>query len=667
MNQPRGLTIRSFVICVVALFLMAAWIEYEVLYSAGGPLAENSPPNSVVGVVLLVLGISAVLYKLRRALRLATPELVVIYSALVLAAPLMTQGLWHRFFGLINGIPHHQDFKSYQSLPPMLWPHGPNLLGADSESPVVLSNNATHEFSVPRTAGLVPGEAHLFSMLVKATGLTKGAAVYVNLRADAGPERPLLIRGDNTTPSLANPDSFECVGAGPVAIPLELQDRLVLVIGIRGEGVVTVRQPEFINIEAVEAAYTGRQVVRESQLAALPANQRNATVVRPDNLFSLAGVKYLVTGFIPVRQWVRPAVAWSILIGGLFAGFLAVNVLMRKQWVEHERFTFPLTILPKTLFATETDAQGRMYLSIFRNRIMWVGFGIGLFLALLKGLHYYFPALPSPDPGTINFSSYVSSPVMKAFLANVGIGQGGHGFGLALVLVSIALLIETDILFSLWSMYLLFQLWHFGGKAFNFTRYAGYPWEFQQAMGAFIMYAILAVFVGRHHLANVGRILLRRQPDPGSEIMSYRAAMLLLVAAILSIVGWGVWTKMGAGAALLFFWLHVYLRRHRQQSPRGMRRAVCLPDAVLRDAVCGRDWGVCGVQSDRHVGGHDCGGVHVYLLLSADRAGADRDDRAGPAFPGPAARHRQRVGHWAGGCAIDWRIRGAVLGVRLRG
>ena len=34
----------------------------------------------------------------------------------------MTQGMWHRMFGLLAAIPHNQDFKSYESLPPMLWP-----------------------------------------------------------------------------------------------------------------------------------------------------------------------------------------------------------------------------------------------------------------------------------------------------------------------------------------------------------------------------------------------------------------------------------------------------------------------------------------------------------------------------------------------------------------
>ncbi len=57
-----------------------------------------------------------------------TAELVVVYSALLVAAPLMTQGMWHRMFGLLAAFPHHQNFKAYQSLPTMLWPHGTNLI-----------------------------------------------------------------------------------------------------------------------------------------------------------------------------------------------------------------------------------------------------------------------------------------------------------------------------------------------------------------------------------------------------------------------------------------------------------------------------------------------------------------------------------------------------------
>ncbi|MCG3147201.1 MAG: hypothetical protein PCFJNLEI_00639 [Verrucomicrobiae bacterium] len=578
----RGVTLRSVVIAIVAMFVMGIWIEYEELYCAGGPLAENSPPNSAVGVIWALLIIGGLLYKVRKSFRLVTAELVVIYSALILSAPLMTQGLWHRIFGLVTSIPHHQDFKSYESLPPMLWPHGDNLIAngrfenelADftASAPQQLgwteldwknrrwkvpvlrnTDNAAeratlavtiHRYDARGREVLIPGETFLFAVLVKASGLTKGSAYSVLMQADDNPATPLLVNTEETQPTFALPGGMRRVGVNPVTIPATLREKLTLKVELAGAGQVATLDWQFFNVEAVAGAFAGRKVVREQNLATLDAHERNFTIVRPTNMFSLAGLKYLLTGYIPIAQWTRPLLAWGLLIGGLFLGFLGLNVLMRKQWVENERFTYPLTILPKYLFTT---SEGR--LAIFRNKIMWVGFAVTLPLVLLKGINFYNPSVPAPIWDT-QLSSFVTSPVLKSYLEIVNIST------LPFCLLAIALLIETDILFSLWASFLIFQLWRLGGTAFNWTRFPGYPWEFQQAMGGFIAYAGLALFVGRHHLAKVIRIAFGRAkatPDESTELVSYRTALLMVVASLGIFVAWGLWTQMGAGASLLFF------------------------------------------------------------------------------------------------------------------
>lgn len=578
--SQRGLTLRSVVVAVVALLLMAIWIQYEEVYNTyGGPLAENSPPNSAVGVVLGLLAISALLYRLRRALRLAAAELVVIYAALVLAAPLMTQGLWHRIIGLITAFPHYQDFKSYDNLPPMLWPHGVNLIpnadfaaGLEGYRPEGVAPEWREEpdrqgrprrmpvlrdgalaVTLPRSSELVPGERFLWSARVRASGLAKDSVYYLELQADDQPPQALLLHTQNTMPSFADPAGFARVGVCPVTVPPGLRERLTLRVGIRGAGELTVQEWEFLNVEAVESLFSGRSVVRASRWDSLPEDQREATVVRPDNLWSLAGLRYLASGFIPWDQWATPLAAWSGLIAALFVGFLGLNILLRKQWVEHERFTFPLTIVPKNLFATETQADGRVVTPLFRNRVMWAGFGAAFLLALLKGLNFYIPQVPAPAFPEQGFASYVTSPALKAFFQNVN-----FGLGFSLTVLPILLLIETDILFSLWTMFLLFQLWHLFGKVFGWTAAAGYPWEFQQAMGAFIAYAVLALFVARHHLARVGRIILGRatateRTSEAHELFTYRTAVWLVLASLLALGVWGWWTQMGIGASLLFF------------------------------------------------------------------------------------------------------------------
>jgi hypothetical protein len=592
-SARKGLTIRSLAATVFALLLMGIWIEYVEVYNVGGgPLAQNSPPNSAVGVILAVMGIGSVLYMLRRSLRLATAELVVIYSALLLAAPLMTQGMWQRVFGLVATIPHRADFKTYESLPPMLWPHGPNLCpngqfrdglngfeytGGSSvtwtnlsrgskgiwRSPVLSNNNEVDSNAVSRLsvtldrydAGgreiLVPGENYLLSLLVKTEGFGKTSAYHVRLRAPPEYESILLASSQMTTPSLVSPEGFQRIGVNPVILPRTLGRKLTIEIGFTGAGRLIVQDVQFFNVQALEGVFTGRKFVRESNLAALDADERDFTSVRPDNMFSLSGLKYLFSGHIPLTQWVQPALAWGLLVGALFMGFLGLNILMRKQWVDNERFTFPLTILPKSLFAME---NGRLV--IFRHWVMWLGFGCTLPFVLAKGINFYIPGFPALGAfAQLDFKDYVTNPTLKAYLENVGICSSGLGFGFSFCILAIALLIETDVLFSLWSVFLIFQLWNLFGKTFNCTRFAGYPWEHQQTMGAFIAYALLAVFVGRIHLWMALKTALGRRTnlDQSHEVTSYRAAFLMIVAALCTFVAWGVWTRMGALASLFFF------------------------------------------------------------------------------------------------------------------
>lgn len=589
-GTSRGLTFRSVIVAVVAMFLMGVWIHYEEIHNAyGGPLAENAPPNSAVGVILVVIGIGTALYAFRRTLRLVTAELVVIYAALVLAAPLMTQGMWHRIVGLIGVIPHYSDFKSYESLPPMLWPHGPNLCengqfredlkgfthsGGGSltwtnvdrgskgiwKSPVLSNDGDTNaicrlsltldRYDAKGREVLVPGENYLISLLVKTVGFAMGSAYHLRMRTGPESETVLLVDAQETKPSLALPEGFRRIGVNPVIIPAGLDKQITLDIGLSGPGKLVVQDVQFMNVQAVEGIFTGRKFVRERNLATLDGSERDFMSVRPDNMFSLAGIKYLLSGHIPLAQWVTPALAWSLIVAALFLGFLGLNILMRKQWVENERFTFPLTVLPKQLFAQE---NGR--LAIFRNPIMWIGFGCVLPLVLAKGIQFYipnFPALGTNAP--LSFEGYVNDPSLKAYLQNVGIGNSSN-VGFSFCVLAIALLIETDVLFSLWSMFLIFQLWNLFGALFNFTRFPGYPWEHQQTMGGIITYALLAVFVGRLHLWYALRSALGR-PTPlkeDHEVSSYRTAFVMVLAALCIFMAWGAWTRMGMGASLIFF------------------------------------------------------------------------------------------------------------------
>lgn len=568
---------------------MGIWVEYEELYNLyGGPLAENSPPTAGVGVILVLIIIGGVLYKFRKSLRLKAAELVFIYTALLVAAPLMTQGLWHRLFGLISGITHEQDFKSYESLPPMLWPHGDNLVpngrfekgldgfvkigsgpatwqriewkGKNWNTPVLANaegqGSTSLAFTMPRKGAdgkdqLVPGENFVFSCLVKADGFQSASSYFVKVQADGGTTRTILISAAATTPTFSIPSGFQRIGVCPFAIPTDLKKDLKFYVGLNGPGTLAVQDIELYNSQAVEGAYMGRFVVREKDWNKLGDHERNFTIMKPDNMMSLGGLKYILTGFIPLDQWKTPAIAWTILIAAIFLGFMGFNIIMRRQWVESERFTFPMNILPRHLFADEEGGAAKALQGIFYNPIMWVGFGVCFVLCMLKGIHYYYPAVPAPVWEEVHTADLVTSPALKAYLGSVWIS-------VIFTLLSVALLVETDILFSVWSTFLLWQLFPLFGKVFTFNKYPGYPWDMGQSGGAFLAFALLAVIVARRHLIDVGKQVLgigRRKIDDSQELASYRWATVMIIASVAILGCWAVWTKMGLSAGLLYFGL----------------------------------------------------------------------------------------------------------------
>jgi len=626
-------------VTIFALLLMGMWIEYQECYlTSSNPIAENSPPNAAICVILVLLFISLILYRLRRPLGLVTAELVVIYTALLVAAPLMTQGMWHRMFGLLAGFAHHQDFKSLNSMPDMLWPHGQNLiknkrfelgegglegfkyLTADNKPPqqvtvtdwngkLVFPEEETKRLKdieeklyqedntkkyvkkpIPAITGkqvkvlelkagdvatarsvlfitlnrkdakgndqVVPGEPFLFSMLVRAEGLQSTSSYFVNTRADNN--RPISIYTSSavTTPTFASPGMFQRVGVCPVIIPKNLKDTFTLEIGISGPGRILLYDLQFFNVQAIESAYTGRKVASDTDVKALQDNNEyDCTVSKPKNMFSLDGLSYLVHGFIPLGQWLMPALAWLMLIGALFLGFFGFNVLMRKQWVDNERFTFPMNIFPRQLFGKEEDDNGVLH-GIFQNKIMWIGFAITMPLVLLKGVNHYFPSVPAPvwtNLWGVRLDTYFTDPNIKALFQNCQLD-------LVFSLLAIMLLVETDILFSMWSCFLLFQFLYMFGKMFNFNRFVGYPWEFQQAIGSFIAFAILAIYSGRRHLVKVFQHILGHKTglDDSQEVVSYRSAVLFIALSVVMIFIWGAWTHMGPWVSLLFFgWMLV--------------------------------------------------------------------------------------------------------------
>ena len=96
-------------------------------------------------------------------------------------------------------------------------------------------------------------------------------------------------------------------------------------------------------------------------------------------------VSFFVGGYW--RHWAVPILSWSVVILLLIAMFFCLTVMIRRQWVENEKLAYPIIRIP-----LEVSAGSGV---IFRNRLLWIGFGIAAGINVLNGLEYFFPALPS--------------------------------------------------------------------------------------------------------------------------------------------------------------------------------------------------------------------------------------------------------------------------------
>ena len=86
--------------------------------------------------------------------------------------------------------------------------------------------------------------------------------------------------------------------------------------------------------------------------------------------------------------WIKPTLWWTSFILALGTIMICLNVLIRKQWTEHEKLAYPIIQLPMAI----TEGGGAA--KLFRNRILWYGFIAAALLNVWHGLAHFFPVLP---------------------------------------------------------------------------------------------------------------------------------------------------------------------------------------------------------------------------------------------------------------------------------
>ena len=245
---------------------------------------------------------------------------------------------------------------------------------------------------------------------------------------------------------------------------------------------------------------------------------------------------------IPWEAWVKPIVGWSAFVLIFYFVTICWTVILRKQWVEHERFTFPLVQLPMEMF--RSPSGGVLLNRFFKSPLMWCGFAIPVILHGLKGLHLYFPAIPSPPlyfPISVFFTEKPLSALNWWPSVNLFIYPS---------VVAIVYLLTLEISFSFWFFFLL-------GKMETVLIYATgskvNQWDFHQnqQMGALFVFIGFILFLGKRHFGRAFATLFgKRAGNDTNEPLPYVWAVggliggILLLTLICRLAGMSVWVAL---------------------------------------------------------------------------------------------------------------------------
>jgi hypothetical protein len=247
---------------------------------------------------------------------------------------------------------------------------------------------------------------------------------------------------------------------------------------------------------------------------------------------------------LPWQAWIVPLAAWLPLILVIYFSMICIMVVLRRQWIERERLTFPLVQVPLAMI--EDGEKPSIIKPFFKNGLMWIGFALPFIVGSLNALHNYYNFVPSVNLQT-------SIPLFRNTTVQT--------IALSFPMLGFSYFVNLDIAFAIWFFNLIARVEQgiFGIVGITSTQklyYAGgFPILAHQGMGAMLVLAVFGLWTARPHLACVLRKAFYNDPsiDDSDEILSYRVAIFGLGLSIAFIAAW-LWL---AGLALWI--LPVYL------------------------------------------------------------------------------------------------------------
>jgi len=247
------------------------------------------------------------------------------------------------------------------------------------------------------------------------------------------------------------------------------------------------------------------------------------------------GVSTFYTSVI-FRAWLPVVLWWSAFIVAIHLVMLCINIILRKQWVESERLSYPIIQLPLEM----TQSQRKF----FGTPWMWLGLGIGITIDVINGLNFLFPVVPSLGGKLYDLRQIFTERPWNAI--------GWSPIAIFPFAVGLSFFIPLDLSFSCWAFWLFWRVERLLGGIMGWRALPRFPYEAEQSHGAYLGLCVVALWMSRRHLKQVAKRLFIWE-RPADESISYRLAIIGLILGLVFIGGFCTKMGMSPGVVALFF------------------------------------------------------------------------------------------------------------------
>lgn len=252
-----------------------------------------------------------------------------------------------------------------------------------------------------------------------------------------------------------------------------------------------------------------------------------------------------------LRAWAVPLCFWGGFLFLLAFTMLCLSSVLRRQWIDNEKLTFPIIELP--LMMAKSQTLGEM----FRNPLLLVGFFGTAALLSLNCLSAIYPSIPGVNLNIVNAGRSLFTQPPFSGMNPIFVTWWPMAIGLCF-------LIPLDVSFSCWFFYVFIRLamafataqgWRDAGAGYAPEQF---PWFQNITSGAWIGMFITVMWSARSHLARVWHVAMTNEKMPGdaNEPMSYRFAVFGAIIGFAILVLATIFAGVRPHIALMFFTLY---------------------------------------------------------------------------------------------------------------